>query len=281
VLTAEGDVTAWICATCGNQHADSTDPPQACAICLDERQYVGEGGQRWTSLDALGAAGYRTEVRELEPGLYGIGVEPQVGIGQRALLVTTAAGNVLWDIPGFVDEAAIERVRELGGLVAVTASHPHFYGVIAEWSHAFNAPILLPEADAHWLRRPDPAVETWSGTRQIVPGVTLVQCGGHFPGSAVLHWQAGAGGKGVLLTGDTVGVVADTRYLSFMRSFPNFIPLPERDIDRILDVLDPYEYDRIYGGWWPRVVERDAKAAVRRSAERYLAWQRGDRDSAE
>ena len=275
-------MTAWICATCGNQHADTPEPPESCAICLDERQYVGEGGQRWTSLAELAAAGHRSEVREVEPGLYGIGVEPQFGIGQRALLVRTDAGNVLWDIPGFIDDAAIERVRELGGLVAVTASHPHFYGVLIEWSHAFgNAPVLIPAADLRWLRRSDPAVQTWAGTRQVVPGVTLVQCGGHFPGSAVLHWQGGAGGKGALLTGDTVGVVADTRYLSFMRSFPNYIPLPERDIDRILATLAPYGYDRIYGGWWPRVVDHDAKAAVRRSAERYLAWQRGEHDSAE
>lgn len=275
-------MTAWICATCGNQYADTPEPPDGCAICLDERQYVGEGGQRWTSLAELAAAGHRTEVRELEPGLYGIDVEPQFGIGQRALLVRTDAGNVLWDIPGFIDDAAIERVRELGGLAAVTASHPHFYGVLIEWSHAFgNAPVLLPAADLHWLRRPDPAVQPWQGVKQVLPGVTLVQCGGHFPGSAVLHWQHGAGGKGVLLTGDTIGVVADSRFVSFMRSFPNYIPLPERDIDRILTALAPYEYDRIYSGPWPRVVDRDAKAAVAGSARRYLAWQRGERDSAE
>ncbi|MEN3361804.1 MAG: hypothetical protein V7637_5786 [Mycobacteriales bacterium] len=275
-------MAAWICATCGNQHADTPEPPEECAICLDERQYVGEGGQRWTTLAELAGAGHRTEVREVEPGLYGIGVLPQFAIGQRALLVRTPAGNVLWDTPGFIDDAAVERVRELGGLAAVSASHPHFYGVQVEWSHAFgNAPVLIPEADLRWLRRPDPAVRPWAGTREVLPGVTLVQCGGHFPGSAVLHWRAGAAGKGALLTGDTVGVVADTRYVSFMRSFPNCIPLPRRDIDRILAALAPYEYDRIYGGWWPRVVDRDAKAAVRRSAARYLAWLLGERDSAE
>ncbi|HVQ90285.1 MAG TPA: hydrolase [Mycobacteriales bacterium] len=274
-------MTAWICATCGNQHADTPAPPGECAICLDERQYVGAGGQRWTTLAELAAAGHRTEVRELEPGLYGIGVQPEFAIGQRALLVRTGAGNVLWDIPGFIDAAAIERVRELGGLVAVAASHPHFHGVQVEWSHAFgDVPVLVPAADLSWVRRPDPVLRPWAGTHEVLPGVTLVQCGGHFPGSAVLHWRDGAGGRGALLTGDTIGVVADTRYVSFMRSFPNYIPLPERDIDRILAALAPYRYDRIYGGWWPRVVDRDGEAAVRRSAERYLAWQRGERDSA-
>lgn len=270
-------MTAWICATCGVQHADTPAPPAECAICADERQYTPPGGQRWTTLGELAGKGHRTEVRELEPGLYGIGVEPSFGIGQRALLVVTPAGNVLWDIPGFVDEAAIARVRELGGLVAVTASHPHFFGVQMEWSHAFGGvPVLVPEADLSWVRRPDPAATPWSDTYEVVPGVTLVQCGGHFPGSAVLHWRDGADGRGALLVGDTVGVVADTRYVTFMRSYPNYIPLPERDLERILARLEPYRYDRIYGGWWQRVVDRGGRDAVARSADRYRAWLRGD-----
>jgi glyoxylase-like metal-dependent hydrolase (beta-lactamase superfamily II) len=271
-------MTAWICATCGNQQADTGQPPRECAICLDERQYVGEGGQRWTTLAELAEAGHRSDVRELEPGLWGIGVEPAFAIGQRGLMVATEAGGVLFDVPGFADEAAFQAVRDAGGLAAVTASHPHFYGVIVEWSLAFGgAPVLIPKADLRWLQRPDPAVVPWEGTRELGPGVTLIQCGGHFPGSAVIHWAGGAGGKGALFVGDTLGVVADTRYLSFMRSYPNYIPLPERDLDLILERLEPYPFDRIYGGWWNRVVDRDGKAAVERSAQRYREWVRGDR----
>ena len=95
---------------------------------------------------------------------------------------------------GYLDETAIEAVRAAGGLRAVTASHPHFYGSIAEWSRAFDAEVLVPEADAGWLTHPPerPPV-TWSGSLQVLPGVTLVQCGGHFAGSAVVHWAGGAG----------------------------------------------------------------------------------------
>ena len=41
----------------------------------------------------------------------------------------------------------------------------------------------------------------------------------------MLHWPAGANGKGALLTGDIIQVVQDRRYVSFMRSYPNLIPL--------------------------------------------------------
>ena len=61
-------MTAWICRTCGVQHPDTGQPPSSCAICDDERQYVGWGGQRWTTMDEL-AADHAVVVREEEPGL--------------------------------------------------------------------------------------------------------------------------------------------------------------------------------------------------------------------
>ena len=268
---------AWICATCANQSADTPEAPAVCPICADERQYIGRGGQRWTTLQELSASGRHSGTREVEPGLLGIGVTPSFGIGQRALVVATEAGQVLWDPPGFIDEAAIAAVRERGPLVAVTASHPHFYGVAVEWAHAFpRAQVLIPEADARWLMRPDAAVRHWSGSLDVLPGVRLVQCGGHFPGSAVLHWAAGAEGRGVLLTGDTLPVVADRRYVSFMRSFPNYVPLPAASVERIVERLAPLGFDRIYDGWWSSVLEEDAHQAMLRSAERYARWVNGD-----
>jgi Metallo-beta-lactamase superfamily len=265
-------MTCFTCRTCAVQYADGEQPPERCPICEDERQYVGWRGQRWTTIEELAAEGLQSDVRELEPGLAGIGTTPSLAIGQRALLVQTEAGNVLWDCPGFLDDAAIQRVRELGGLAGVSASHPHFYGCMVEWSHAFDAPIYVPRADERWVMRPDPNVRLWAGSREVVPGVTLVQCGGHFEGSAVLHWAGGAEGRGVLLVGDTITVVNDRRFVSFMRSYPNLIPLPGAEVLRIARTLEPLEFDRIYGGWWDRDVLQGAGDAVRASASRYMAW---------
>jgi len=265
----------YICLACGAQHGASERPPEHCIICEDERQYVGWAGQQWTTLGAMKAAGQANRVQEVrgEPGLYSIDTRPRFAIGQRALLAQTAAGNFLWDCITYIDEQTVARVRELGGIAGISVSHPHFYGTMIEWSHAFGgAPVYVPRADAEWVVRPDSVVEYYEGSREVLPGVTVVQVGGHFEGSAVLHWGQGAGGRGALLTGDSIAVAADRRWVTFMRSYPNYIPLPRAAIEGIVEALEPYEFDRIHGGWWELTVAGGAKEAVRRSAERYMGW---------
>src|SRR4051794_3543232 len=178
-------MTAWICATCANWQPDSPTPPRVCVICADDRQWVPKSGQRWTTLAQLRDEGHRSDVRQLEPRLVGIGTTPPVGIGQRSLLVTTDAGNVLWDLGGFVDDDAVEAVRERGGLVGIAASHPHFYGAVTEWSERLGGvPILLPQADVRGLLRPSPHLRTRTGALGGGPGVAPGQGGGGLSGRA-------------------------------------------------------------------------------------------------
>jgi hypothetical protein len=180
--------------------------------------------------------------------------------------------GVLWDCISLVDDATVKAVRALGGIRAIAISHPHFYSSMIEWSRAFGGvPVYLHAADRQWVMRPDPAIHFWDGdTHELGDGVTLIRCGGHFAGATALHWAAGAEGRGALLTSDTLTVVSDRRYLSFMYSYPNLVPLPKAAIEQIVRSVEPFAFDRIYGGWFERVVAEDAKAAVARSAERYV-----------
>jgi hypothetical protein len=75
-----------------------------------------------------------------------------------------------------------------------------------------------------------------------------------------------------LLTGDIITVVQDHCYVSFMRSYPNLIPLGPTAINRVVERIEPFSFEQIYGGWWKANVLADAKAAVATSAERYLRW---------
>jgi len=265
---------AYICRTCGVQHAESEEPPQSCIICDDERQYVGWGGQQWTTLDAMRSGGaFENVFLGIQPDLTAIFTRPRVAIGQRALLVQTPNGNFLWDCISYIDDATFKKVNELGGIAGISVSHPHFYDSMVEWSHAFDrAPIYLPEADRQWVTRPDPVIQYYKDTVEPWPGLTLIRCGGHFEGSGVLHWSGGASGEGALLTGDTIAVTPDRRWVTFMRSYPNYIPLPESAIREIVGALEPYEFEHVYGGWVGTDVMEDGKGAVERSAERYIEW---------
>ena len=262
-----------ICVTCGVQFAATAQPPESCPICLDYRQYVGHSGQRWTSLEEMRTGAWKNVVLELEPGITSIRTEPAFAIGQRALLVRTPAGNILWDCISFVDEATIEAVRNLGGISAIAISHPHFYSCMVEWSRAFgDVPIHLHAADRQWVQRPDANIQFWSGAAQpIAEGLTLIHTPGHFEGSQVLHWREGCEGRGMLFTGDQPFVCADPNWVSFMRCDPNFIPLSTPEVRGIVAALEPYPYERLYGAFPHQLVKADAKAIVRRSAERYVS----------
>ena len=106
--------------------------------------------------------------------------------------------------------------------------------------------------------------------------MTLICAGGHYPGGMVLHWAAGAGGKGALLSGDIVQVVQDNKSVSFMWSFPNFIPLSAPRVEGVVKTLKPYKFDRVHGAFTDRTIWSDGKGVVERSAERYLKIIRGD-----
>jgi glyoxylase-like metal-dependent hydrolase (beta-lactamase superfamily II) len=261
----------YICTTCGIQYADSVLPPEHCAICEDDRQYVGWDGQKWTTLKELqGSHVNRLDVEG--PELISLVTEPTFAIGQRALHVRTPDGNVLWDCITLVDDRSVGAVQALGGVRAIAISHPHYYASMIEWSRALgNVPVYLHAADGDWVQRPHPAVVFWQGDmHQLLPGLTLIRLGGHFPGATVLHWAGGAGGRGALLSGDVVQVGQDRTSVSFMYSYPNYIPVNAATVRRIVELLDPYPFDQIYGAWFGRNVKANAKGVLRHSAERYL-----------
>ena len=287
------DGMAVQCATCGVERAEPL--PEVCPICADERQFVPSDGQQWTSPAESAARGASIEFVERESGVTMLVQKDCPGIGQKPALVRTGHGNILVEVPNFIDDASVAAVRERGGLAAIIASHPHMYGVQSRWSEAFgDCPVFISAADEQWLGLRPRNTVVWGGRNdgsvggggsvapdrdaeiEIVPGVRASQPGGHFPGSAVVHWTA-PDGDGVLFTGDTIGSVADPRWVTFMRSFPNWIPLSGAVVLRIADHVSRYDFDRIYSNFGG-CVPRDARDAVQRSAERYAAWASGEYD---
>ncbi|MFW0786605.1 hydrolase [Gordonia sp. CPCC 206044] len=260
----------WICDLCGNEYPPSDEPPNICFVCADDRQFIPRSGPSWSRLDE--AASNEVTATEVEAGVFELALHPAVGIGQKTFLVATAGGNVLWEPPGFVGPALVDRLAECGGVAAITSSHPHLVGASVSLSHRFGrVPVLFNALDRRWITRPDSVVEFWEGAADVAPGVRLVQCGGHFPGSAVLHLADAAEGRGALLTGDTIMAVQSPEMVSFMRSYPNLIPLSPRLVQQIVDRVSTLEFDRIYGAFGEPVAE-SARRVIETSAERYIGW---------
>ena len=156
---------AFICSTCGTQYPASEAPPARCPVCEDERQFIPPEGQSWTTLERLRIS-HHNGFRQYEPGLIGIGTTPKFAIGQRALLLCTPEGNILWDCISLIDDATITIINRLGGLCAIAISHPHFYTTLVDWSRAFgNVPVYLHADDADWVRQPDSCIKFWQGDR--------------------------------------------------------------------------------------------------------------------
>lgn len=264
-----------VCVTCGVEHQHPL--PDVCAICADERQYLpADGVQRWISLDELQSDRY-IDFWEIEPGLHGLRPTPSVGIGHRPILVQTSEGNLLWDPPGFIDDTAIEHAKSLGGVRWIAASHPHMHGVQLEWNAAFDdAPVYVNSRDAGWIARTGNAIQQWDGSVELADGLSLIRVGGHFPGSSVVHWR-GRDGNGVLLSSDTIFPVQAAGWVTFLRSYPNRVPLSGGTVRRIADQVLKLDFDRLYGNFDPPITS-GAKEAVKCSAERHIAWVSGEYD---
>jgi len=261
----------WTCEQCGAQFPESASPPSACPICEDERQFVNWNGQQWLTRETL-AERHKIVWRD-DLGIPGIGLDPGFAIGQRALLIPERDGCVMWDCIPLATSEAVDHVRFLGGLKAIAVSHPHYYGAVADWSEAFGGvPAYLHGDDRQWVTRLHPAIVPWTGERHpISDDITLVRAGGHFAGATILHWRGRAERRGALLTGDVAMVAMDRRSLSFMRSFPNYIPLNARAVRGIAQAVAPLAFDRVYGAWWGKNIETGGKAAFDASVRRYLA----------
>lgn len=263
--------TAWICATCGTQFAASIAAPSCCPICVDERQYVGWGGQQWRSPEAL-ALSHQIHFAN-EGGVVTMRVEPSFAIGQRAFLIPDRQGFVMWECLSLVTDAALQTIREMGGLTKIAISHPHFYGAMVRWSEALdNVPIYLHAADRAWMQYPSDNIRLWEGERLTLSDrLELVHLPGHFAGSCGLWWKDGPRAGGSLFPGDAIQVAMDRHFTSFMYSYPNAIPLGETMLRALEGRVDALAFDDVFGFSLGRQILGDGKARVEASFARYRA----------
>ncbi|MCF7622487.1 MULTISPECIES: MBL fold metallo-hydrolase [Bacillaceae] len=261
----------YICETCGVQYGGSKEVPNQCLICGEERQYVSPKGQTWTTLEMMKKdRKFKNCINLDEDGLYSINTIPNFGIGQTAYLIKDTNFNLLWDCITYIDQDTITQIEDLGGIDAIALSHPHYFSSQVEWAEAFDAPIYIHEDEKDWVTRPSEKIIFWSGeSLELQQGVILQRIGGHFKGGTVLEWKNGFRQNGILLTGDIIRIAADRQWVSFMYSYPNFIPMPSVTVERIANRVNEFKFERLYDAFH-RVIKEEAHYQVQKSATRYV-----------
>lgn len=267
--TFETRPVCWSCETCGVQQPPSDTPPTRCVICEDERQYVGWSGQTWIERQAL-AARQTTVVQEAH-GVTTLVLSPGVAINQRAFLIPTPEGQILWECLAVVTPEAVEAIRARGPVKAIAISHPHFYGAMADWSEALGGvPVYVHATDEAWIQRRPERLELWSGDRlALSEEVELIHLAGHFAGSAGLWWKTGPRPGGALFPGDAVQVSSDRRFASFMYSYPNHIPLGPEPLAALRHRVEALAFEDVFGFSVGREMIGEARAKLAASFDRY------------
>ncbi len=256
-----------ICGTCGTRYKDTV--PLICAVCADDRQYVPISGQRWISYNDL-KNGRSIRFNEVLPDVYALRITPDFAIAQKAHVICSPGGNLLWDCLPFLDEPTVAYIHSLGGLKGIAISHPHYYSLMAGWAQVFNCPIYLHGADEEWVMDKSPHIKLWSGEKLALwDGMDIIHVAGHFAGSTVLH-APNIGASGSLFVGDSLYIGHSLNFVSMMHSYPNVIPLPQKDVLYIKKQVSPLQFDSMFGAFEWQNIYSGAKQIFNDSVARYL-----------
>ena len=258
-----------ICTACGTQYQQTLATGAVCPICLDDRQAVPDKGQTWTNSEEL-SDNYSVIIKNLGPDLYELKMAPSFAIGQRALLVLAPSGNILWDCIALINEPTIEFIKSKGGLKAIAFSHPHYYTTMNDWAEIFNCPVYIHQNDEQWIFNKGEKVNLWSGIeRELWDSVKIINIGGHFPGSSILLVPF-LSNEGAILCGDTFYIAPSKKHAAVMYSYPNRIPLPVGEVQRIKEQILNIRFDTIHGFYDYQNIYSDAKRLIQDSLGKYL-----------
>lgn len=258
-----------ICTTCGTWMKEGFDSSQNCPTCSEERQYIPLSGQSWTPEEKL-YGNHQVKIIELNPRVFELVIEPTFAIGQRAFLIKSPGGNILWDCIPMLPQATIDFILAEGGLQGIAFSHPHYYSNMHQWAREFDCPIYIHEKDAPYIHDFGTRIQLWRGEKMnLWDDLLLYNIGGHFEGSTILLVPS-IGTKGSLFIGDALYLSPSLQHFAILYSYPNRIPLPIAKVQEIKERFNQLDFDAIYGFYSYQNVLDGAHALVQRSLGRYV-----------
>jgi hypothetical protein len=257
-----------ICATCGTYYSAQASY-DICPICADDRQYIPEGGQRWTTPQDL-TSRHSIRTHQLHEKVYELEIAPAFAITQRAFLILSPQGNILWDCIPLLNDPIVEFIKAHGGLRAIAFSHPHYYSNMHDWAETFDCPVYIHTKDEQWIFGKGDRVELWDGAEKTLwDGMRLINIGGHFPGSSILHVPS-LSKEGTVFCGDTLVIAPNKKHIAVMYSYPNRMPLPHGEVRRIKQQMAAIPFDMLFSFMRDLNLAEDAREVFDRSMDRYL-----------
>lgn len=277
--------SAIICTACGTYFPKDSTLPALCPICLDDRQYIPQEGQSWTSpndlqqdhtvqfdplfpsIDAVERTGHQQT--NGKTSLYSLTVAPKFAISNRAILVRSRSGNILWDCIPLLNESTITSIKSMGGLKAIAISHPHFYSHMNKWAEVFDCPVYIHHLDAQWVVNKGPQINYWQGEElSLFDGMRVIHTGGHFPGSTVLS-VPGLSSSPTVLCGDSLYVAKCKTHTAVMHSYPNQILLPRNTFAAFEKRMSSISFDSLIGAFAHQELLGNARSIYTASMQKY------------
>ncbi len=234
----------YACSHCGHWQLWFSDrEPLGCPICMDTRNALPEDG--WDFKTAAFAERHFTNAwAEVAPDLWGFTASPRFGLAGTGWLMIRPEGNVAFEACPWYSDAALDRIRRLGGIAVLASSHPHGYGALWQLQREFNPVLTVHRADLPYTKA---FRVTWPADdlHELAPGLTLHHVGGHYEGQSVLHDVANRR----LFCGDCLkvelAVDGTPAAISCHKAFHYQIPLSHGELARYVEVFRRLDFDTV------------------------------------
>ena len=250
---------AWICVTCGVQYPDTDRLPGGCPICEDERQYVGWHGQQWTTMAEI-ARGHRVVSRNEEATWSAsASSRPLRSASGRcwcALRTATCCGTVsaARRAGPWADRRPRRNRRDLPVPPRISTRPTSSSPTPSTPASSSRAPTSTGSSDGpRWIELFDDDIEPVPGSPWPASADTSTAppcCTGPLAPTSVARCSPETPSP---LCKTAIGSVSCG---AFPTSFPSIRPPSSRSPAE----SRRFAFDRVYGGWWGRVVVEDGAA---------------------
>lgn len=230
----------FACANCGFWQHHFVPPD--CSVCSDVRNDLPADGWRFLPETEV-AATHGGNAREVASGLWAFTTTPELGLSGTGWLIVRENGNIGFEAAPYYTAEMLDKIRLLGGIAVLAASHVHGYGALFQLQQEFSPALAIHTGDLQ-LTKGFRVTLPFDEAVEIAPGYTLIPVGGHYTGQVALYDAPGRR----LFCGDMFKVEQHNGRsvaLSSHKAFHKDIPLTHAELRRYRDAIAQCDFDAL------------------------------------